>query len=188
MLIHDVIVKDRALTATPRVVVQHGVNSDAIRLALDDEYGMLDTVSIVFVTRYDQLSVPWKGTPVPIPQTMMDEPGEIGLVVVGRKGDDTRIVTRRMDSPLIVVESGPTSGVSPESPTLDEVEQAVVDANDAVRRVDEALDRLAQTGGGGRGTQISLGSGYPSLGGIEGDSYIDSDSGRLYKYQQTNNQ
>lgn len=188
MLIHDVMVRDRTLTATPRQVVQHGINSDAIRLALDDEYSTMDTVSIVFDTRYSQLSVLWQGEPVPIPQTMMDEPGKIGLIVVGRKGDDTRIVTRRMDFPLIVVESGPTSGYTPSTPTLDEVERAVVDAQDAVRRVDEALERLEQGGGGGRGTQISLGSGYPSLGGIEGDSYIDSDSGRLYEYQQTNNQ
>ena len=46
MLIHDCVIRDRTITASPRLIVQNGVNSDALRLTPDEEYSH-GTVTLV---------------------------------------------------------------------------------------------------------------------------------------------
>lgn len=183
LLVHDVTVRDRTLHATPLDVVQHGVNADSIRLILDAEYSAADTVTLVLSQRSRSTAIPWRGDPIPIPGDLMEEPGYIRLTVIGRTADGARVVTRRMTSPLTVVESGPIDGTyEPGDPALDEVEQLIVDANVAINDANAAAERADEAAA--RCNTISVGEGGPQLGGRLNDLYVDATSGELFRYEQ----
>lgn len=176
MLIHDCVIRDRTITASPRLIVQNGVNSDALRLTPDEEYSH-GTVTLVIARDGRSTAIPWLGTPIPVPGDMLQEPGEIRLTAICRPDDGTRIVTRRMETPLLVVRSGDLTG-SYESgdPALDEVEQAVADAREATRA---ALDAAA------RCNTIILTDGRPAAGGKANDLAISASDGTLWRYEET---
>ena len=178
MLVHIARVEARAISCEPRAVVQNGVNSDAIALDLDCEWESFDRVSLVVSKDGASTAIPWLGDPVPIPYEAMQDEGEIFLSVIGRKGDDVRVVTRRMSAPLQVVASGTIDGTyEPGDPALDEVQQAIKNAEDAAG---EAKDAAAQA----RSLpSIACGNGAPTLGRNRGDLYIDYGDGTLYEYQ-----
>ena len=183
LLVHDVTVRDRTLHATPLDVVQHGVNADSIRLILDAEYSGADTVTLVLSQRSRSTAIPWRGDPIPIPGDLMEEPGYIRLTVIGRTADGARVVTRRMTSPLTVVESGPIDGTyEPGDPALDEVERLIVDANVAINDANAAAERADEAAA--RCNTISVGEGGPQLGGRLNDLYVDASTGELFRYEQ----
>ena len=177
MLVHTATVRGRAVSAEPRRVVQRGVNSDAVSLDLDEELEAMDRVTLVLTKGGASTALPWAGEPLPVPYEIMEEPGPIYLTVVGRTGEDVRVVTERMASPLVVVESGEVDGTyEPGDPALDEVQRAIADAREAAVRADEAAERASSL------PSISCGGGAPSLGGVRGDLYIDSEGGALWEY------
>lgn len=175
MIVHEAMVRDRGLSCRPREVVQHGVNSDSVHLALDGEWASLARVTLVMSKGGLSTALPWRGEPLPIPYELMEEPGPLHLTVVGRTGDDVRVVTARMAMPLEVVPSGDLDGTyEPGDPALDEVQQAIEDARDAAS---EALEAA------GRCRTISCGAGAPESGGVAGDLYIDTETGGLYRLE-----
>lgn len=178
MLVHTAEVRGRRISVRPREVVQHGVNSDAVALDADAEWDGFDRVTVVMSKGGASTAIPYAGEPVPIPFELMEEPGAIYLTAIGRTGSDVRVVTARMPLPLTVVESGSVDGsYEPGDPALDEVQQAIEDARAAAGRADEAAERAGSL------PSISCGEGDPSLGNNEGDLYIDSGSGALWKYE-----
>lgn len=175
MLVHEARVRGRRLTCRPREVVQHGVNSDAVRLDLDDEWSGLARVTLVMSKGGLSTAVSWDGEPLAIPWDLMEEPGPLHLTVVGRTGSDVRVVTARMQAPMQVVPSGDLDGThEPGDPALDEVQQAIEDARDAASEAREAA---------GRCRTISCGPGGPGSGGVAGDLYIDTQTGELYRLE-----
>ena len=175
MIVHTATVRGRCLACEPRAVVQHGVNADAIDLDLDGEWADLARVSVVLSRDGTSTALPWRGEPVAIPYELMEEPGALRLSVVGRTGADLRIVTRAMAMPLEVVEGGAVDGsYEPGDPVLDEVQQVIEDAEGAAEAAREAAARCRT---------ISCGSGVPGGGGVAGDLYIDSETGKLYRLE-----
>ena len=178
MLVHTARVEARAISCEPRAVVQNGVNSDAILLDLDREWESFDRISLVVSKDGASTAIPYLGEPVPVPYEAMRDEGEIFLSVIGRKGNDVRVVTRRMSAPLQVVPSGDVDGTyEPGDPALDEVQQAIKDAEDAADAANAAAERA------GTLPTIACGSGAPTLGRNRGDLYIDYGDGTLYEYQ-----
>lgn len=175
MILHTATVRCRTLECEPRAVVQHGVNSDAVALDLDAEWGGAERVSLVLAKGGRATSLAWVGEPLRIPYELMEDTGPLYLTVVGRTGSDVRVVTRRMSMPLEVVEAGEVDGdYEPGAPVLDEVQQAIADAEGAASEAREAAARCRT---------ISCGKGGPEGGGVAGDLYIDSDSGNLYRLE-----
>lgn len=178
MLEHVATVRAREISCEPRSIVQHGVNSDSVRLSLDGEWASLERVTLVMSKGGLSTAVPYEGDPVPVPFELMEEVGPLYLTVVGRSGDDVRVVTERMALPCAVVESGAVDGTyEPGDPVLDEVQAAIADARDAAGEAREAAARC---------NTITLGAGPPESGGVVGDLYIDSDDYRLYRLEDTN--
>lgn len=176
MLIHDCVIRDRTITASPRLIVQNGVNSDTLRLIPDEEYSR-GSLTLVIARDGRSTAIPWLGTPIPVPFDMLQEPGEIRLTAICRPDDDTRIVTRRMESPMLVVRSGELNGsYEPGDPALDEVQQAIADANAAAERADQAAERC---------TAIILTDGRPSVFGKANDLAINTTDGTLWRYENT---
>lgn len=179
MLVHTARVEARAVSCDPRTVVQNGVNSDAIALDLDGEWSSFERVSLVMSKGGASTSVPWLGEPIPVPYEAMEDVGELFLTVIGRSGDDVRVVTRRMSAPLVVVESGDIErSYEPGDPALDEVQQAIKDAEDAAADANAAAEQARAL------PSISCGDGPPSLGRNRGDLYIDSKDGILYEFSE----
>lgn len=179
MLVHEAVVRDRAITCEERDVVQHGINSDAVSLSLDGEWDQFERITLVMTNEGRSTPYTYSGEPIHIPADFMETPGsDIHLSVVGRIGQDVRVVTQRMAMPLRVVESGRVDGIyEPGDPELDEVQQAIDDANAAAKRADAAADRAESA------ATISMGNGAPSVRQNEGSIYIDADSGDLWKYE-----
>lgn len=177
MLIHDVTIHDRTITASPRLIVQNGVNSDALRLIPDEEFSGTGPVTLVIARDGRSTAIPWLGTPIPVPGDMLQEPGEIRLTAICRPDDGTRIVTRSMESPMLVVRSGDLTGsYEPGDPALDEIQQAIADAREATRT---ALDAAA------RCNTIILTDGRPMVAGKENDIAVSTPDGTLWRYENT---
>lgn len=152
MLVHQARVRRREVSCSPREVVQHGVNADAVSLDLDAEWEGLARVTLVMAGEAGSYALPWEGAPVPVPWELMESPGPLRLTVVGRTGADVRVVTERMALPLQVVPSGDLGGdLEPGDPALDEVQQAIEDAREAA---EEARDAAALIPGGGEPGQV----------------------------------
>lgn len=175
MLVHVATVRGRRVSVWPRPIVQHGVNSDAVALDLDDEWADLARVTLVMSKGGLSTATTWEGEPIAVPWDLMEEPGPLHLTVVGRSGSDVRVVTERMQAPPHVVPSGELDGThEPGDPALDEVQQAIEDAREAAGEAREAA---------GRCRTISCGPGVPGSGGVAGDLYIDTETGELYRLE-----
>lgn len=147
MLVHVATVRGRRVSVWPRPIVQHGVNSDAVALDLDDEWADLARVTLVMSKGGLSTATTWEGEPIAIPWDLMEEPGPLHLTVVGRSGSDVRVVTERMQAPPHVVPSGELDGThEPGDPALDEVQQAIEDAREAAGEAREAA-ALIPSGG-----------------------------------------
>lgn len=123
MLTHTAQVRGRKIAWDVREVVQHGLNSDVIKLDLDAEWRECDAISVVlcdsslrepkrFVVNEDRALV--------LPPSMLSETGPFSTCVIGCKGGARRIVTAQERYPLVVVGSGCTGPLDPgeEQPDL----------------------------------------------------------------------
>lgn len=116
MLEHTLTVRDRCATVCPRAVVQHGINVDTLRLVTDSEYDGLSK-SVVFARcGMDPVEVAYTDRPIRIPWELLETPGELHVLVVGRQlnsdGETVaqQVVSARTKRPLVVVPSGPVTG------------------------------------------------------------------------------
>lgn len=123
MVTHTAQVRGRKIAWDVREVVQHGLNSDVIKLDLDAEWRECDAISVVlcdsslrepkrFVVNEDRALV--------LPPSMLSETGPFSTCVIGCKGGARRIVTAQERYPLVVVGSGCTGPLDPgeEQPDL----------------------------------------------------------------------
>lgn len=181
MLVHAARVRGRHIAWDRREVVQHGLNSDAVALDLDDEWRECDRIQAVLAGAGGPVRILVEGGSFPIPSALMEAPGAVRMCLMGHMGETVRIVTAKEAAPLTVVESGETAGTdpAPERPDLwaqlmAEIERAVATAEGVARRADA---------GEFDGAGIAAGARDPSSmeGARVGDLYINSESGELFE-------
>lgn len=196
---HTITVQSRRIRKIdPKRFVQHGISADEISLNLDSEWGEVDRILITL--QNEALDGPesiafleWDNetkNPVTVPKTLLSEVGALDISIIGYGDDIIRLVTEALsesakaqvvlaglvpdDSDLPSIDE---DGVTTLPELLDAVNEANKKADYAVEKVDN-IDEIA------RGSQISVGSGPPKVGGKEGDSYIDSETGEIYVFEE----
>lgn len=181
MIVHTARVRGRHIAWDRREVVQHGLNSDEVRLDLDAEWGACDRVQAVLAGAGGPVRVLAEGGRFGIPSALMERPGAIRMCLMGHAGDSVRIVTAREAAPLAVVESGETAGLDPAPERPDLWARLMAEVARAVAAA-EGVDRRADAGEFD-GAGISAGAREPSSmdGARAGDLYINTESGELYE-------
>lgn len=105
---HTLTVRGEEATIDDFKLTQDGEASDLIQLDLDGTWADLD----VYVTfaRYgsEPVEVDWTGDPMEVPAELLRTPGYLWLVVVGVDADQIK-VSRKLDQPIVIRESGATS-------------------------------------------------------------------------------
>ena len=180
--IHTLRVDMHRLSVDDPVVVAGGMGHDAIDLDLDNEWEGLSVV-ITIGPENRAVSVAYDGEPVTIPAECIDTPGMLPVSVTGYGEDGTVRVTTEQDCRLMrVVPSGVIEGEEavPDAPDL--LGQLVEAREDALQAAEEAREAADEAHAASRGTQVSITDGRPVIGGIEGDSAIDSKTGILYEF------
>lgn len=181
---HVLYVQGRHIEACGPVVVQNGILSDTIDLSLDSEWDGLCIV-VVMGDSTNPVKVEWTGEPISIPSQLMANPGWIPVSVVGYEGE-RRVTTAEAPRLLSVVPSGCVDGNDPYPEEPDLLSQLLDAKDEALEAAEDAREAIAgfDPGGGGvRGTQITVGDGAPVVGGMEGDSYVDADTGDLWVFE-----
>ena len=201
--IHTLRVDMHRLSVDDPVVVAGGMGHDAIDLDLDSEWKGLSVV-ITIGPENCAVSIAYDGEPVTIPAECIDTPGMLPVSVTGYGEDGTVRVTTEQDCRLMrVVPSGVIEGEEavPDAPdllgqlvearedaleasegALKASEEAKQASEDALQAAEEARDAAHDAQVASRGTQVSITDGRPVIGGIEGDSAIDSKTGILYEF------
>ena len=123
MQAHIASVRSRRIAWDVREVVQHGLNSDVIKLDLDAEWRECDAISVVLCDsslREPKRFVVNGDRTLELPPSMLSETGPFSTCVIGYKGGVQRIVTAQERYPLVVVGSGCTGPLDPgeEQPDL----------------------------------------------------------------------
>lgn len=186
---HVLKVERRKLSCRDAYIVANGIESDTIALCLDREWTGLRIVltmgegDTAVMTEVD-------GGEVYVPSTLLRRPGYLPVTVAGYGEGAKRILTARADRLFRVVPSGCFDGNDPvpEQPDLlSQLLAAETGANEAAERADVAADnadaaakRVYDALEVHRGTQVTVGSGSPQIGGISGDSYVDELTGTLW--------
>lgn len=194
--VHILRVDMHRLSVDDPVIVAGGMGHDAIDLDLDNEWEGLSVV-ITIGPENRAVSVAYDGGPVTIPAECIDVPGMLPVSVTGYGEDGTVRVTTEQDCRLMrVVPSGVIEGEEavPDAPDLlgqlvearDDAREASEEAKqaseDALQAAEEAREAAHDAQVAARGTQVSITDGRPVIGGIEGDSAIDSKTGILYEF------
>ena len=123
--------------------------------------------------------------------------------VIGYIGADVRLTVAKMLTPFAVITQSVHGEQEPPEPiediygqisgALDDAKGVVEAANEAISDVVEAVSKAnaaaeealkaAETAAlASRGTQVSVTDGRPTIGGIKGDSAIDSSTGTLWEF------
>lgn len=194
--VHTLRVDLHRISVDDPVVVAGGMGHDALDLDLDNEWEGLSVV-ITIGPENRAVSVAYDGEPVTIPAECIDTPGMLPVSVTGYGEDGTVRVTTEQDCRLMrVVPSGVIEGEDavPDAPdllgqlvearedALGAAESAQGAAEDALQAAEEAREAAEDAQAASRGTQVSITDGRPVIGGIEGDSAIDSKTGILYEF------
>lgn len=194
--VHTLRVDLHRISVDDPVIVAGGMGHDAIDLDLDNEWEGLSVV-ITIGPENRAVSIAYDGEPVTIPAECIDVPGMLPVSVTGYGEDGTVRVTTEQDCRLMrVVPSGVIEGEEavPDAPDLlGQLVEAREDAlqasegakqasEDALQAAEEAREAAHDAQVASRGTQVSITDGRPVIGGIEGDSAIDSKTGILYEF------
>lgn len=199
-MIHTITVQSRRIRKIdPKRFVQNGISADEILLNLDAEWAEVDRIIVSLhnpaVSGASAIAfLDWDATtkqPINVPKDILSEVGPMEISVVGYGDDVIRLVTEALSDtskPQVVL-----SGLVPEDSDLPfEDPEGVITlpdilekVEDAATKADLAMETVANIDEIARGTQVSVGSGPPKLGGKEGDSYIDSDTGEIYVFGDT---
>lgn len=154
MQVHKAQVRGRKIAWDVREVVQHGLNSDVIKLDLDAEWRECDAISVVLCDsslREPKRFVVNEDRALELPPSMLSETGPFSTCVIGYKGGVRRIVTAQERYPLVVVGSGCTGPLDPgeEQPDLwgqlMSAEAARIEAEFARAKAEQAR-AIAETG------------------------------------------
>lgn len=153
MLLHTATVRDRAITWDEREVVQHGLNSDTIRVDADSEFTSCDALALILCSASKPKPMRYmvdETLAVRIPSALMEQTGVLSVCLIGYVGGAVRIVTKQERMPLVVVKSGETGNIDPSDDNPDlwgqllAAEAARVEAENG-RQAAEALRVAAET-------------------------------------------
>lgn len=153
MKTHTLTVRDRAITWDEREVVQHGLNSDTIRVDAGSEFASCDTLALILCSASKPEPMRYmvdETLTVRIPSALMEQTGALSVCLIGYVGGAVRIVTKQERMPLVVVKSGETGGIDPDDDNPDlwgqllAAEAARVEAENG-RQAAEALRVAAET-------------------------------------------
>lgn len=199
MILHTVSLVDRKVKCNPKRFVQGGINADEIVVASDEEWTLCDKILVTFYnpsTTPETRLLPGIGQNLRVPKSVLEYVDDLYLSFTGYIDGEVRMTTQLMSSPANVVESGLVAGdITIEDEDLDFIGQLIDEVKDASGLMDDvegAIDRAneaaekAEQASQSRAPGISTGEGAPVIGGIKGDLYIDSESGALYEYTETN--
>lgn len=120
MVTHTAQVRGRKIAWDVREVVQHGLNSDVIKLDLDAEWRECDRIQAVLAGAGEPVRILVEGGGFNLPSSLMERTGPVRMCLIGYVGETARIVTAKEAKPLTVVESGEMGGAdpAPEQPDL----------------------------------------------------------------------
>ena len=153
MMLHTATVRHRAITWDEREVVQHGLNSDTIRVDADSEFTSCDTLALILCNASNPKPMRYmvdETLTVRIPSALMEQTGALSVCLIGYVGGAVRIVTKQERMPLVVVKSGETGSIDPSDDNPDlwgqllAAEAARVEAENG-REAAEALRVAAET-------------------------------------------
>lgn len=157
MIVHTARVRGRRIAWDRREVVQHGLNSDAVALDLDDEWRGCDRIQAVLAGAGGLVRILVEGGSFPIPSALMEAPGAVRMCLMGPKGDTG--------------EQGPKGEAGAVGPKGDKGETGAAGAKG------DKGDK------GEPGPGITFGSGAPQSGGVPGQAYVDVTTGTVYSYE-----
>ena len=122
-------------------IVQNGIDSDVLRVSLDSEWHGLGQCRAVFSNGQDNVTVLFEAAAevdIEIPWEVLQREGRLFVTLVGYPGEGSRIVTRLMERPFKVAESGRITGDDPAPPTMTEIENILHAANEALKDARDA--------------------------------------------------
>lgn len=180
--VHTLTVRGHEIRCCDPVVVANGIGHDALQLDLDPGWDGLD-VTVTIGGSYGPTSLVWSGEPVVIPASLIDHPGFLPVGIVGYgDGGKVRVLTAAADCLLKVVPSGPYEGDEPVPDPTDVLGQLLEARDEALEAAQRAEDAAEHAESVKRGTQVSVTDGRPTIGGIEGDSAIDPETGTFWEF------
>lgn len=184
-ILHTVTLENRRIKVNPKRFVQGGINSDEIVVSADAEWHECDHILVSF--QHDSIQDPMTliypgiGVPLKVPRKMMDPIGYFRLSFTGYVNGKVRLTTEiQSDSQACnVVEAGYIAGdyIDEEQEGIGDLIAQTLDAAEEAKEAAKLAEEAAK-----RATRISTGDGPPTLGGIEGDLYIDAQTGALYEF------
>ena len=203
-MVHVVTVKNRNMYITRNpVIVEDGQMVNVLVFEFDAEWAGLSVDFFLSDGKSEAYRFHYDGEPYAIPTQLISEPGVLQVGVIGYIGSDVRLTVAKMLTPFAVITQSVHGEQEPPEPiediygqisgALDDAKGVVEAANEAISDVVEAVSRAnaaaeealkaAETAAlASRGTQVSVTDGRPTIGGIKGDSAIDSSTGTLWEF------
>lgn len=203
-MVHVVSVKNRNMQITKNpVIVEDGQMVNVLVFEFDAEWAGMSVDFFLSDGKSEAYRFHYDGEPYAIPTQLISEPGVLQVGVIGYIGSDVRLTVAKMVTPFVVIIQSVHGEQEPPEPiediygqisgALDDAKGVVEAANEAISDVvaavsraneaaDEALKAAETAALASRGTQVSVTDGRPTIGGIEGDSAIDSKTGTLWEF------
>lgn len=203
-MVHVVTVKNRNMQITRNpVIVEDGQMVNVLVFEFDPEWAGMSIDFFLSDGKSEAHRFHYDGEPYAIPTQLISEPGVLQVGVIGYIGADVRLTVAKMVTPFAVITQSVHGEQEPPEPiediygqisgALDDIKGLTNDANEAISgaldaaskandAAEEALKAAETAALASRGTQVSVTDGRPTIGGIEGDSAIDSSTGTLWEF------
>lgn len=203
-MVHVVSVKNRNMQITKNpVIVEDGQMVNVLVFEFDAEWAGMSVDFFLSDGKSEAHRFHYDGEPYAIPTQLISEPGVLQVGVIGYIGSDVRLTVAKMLTPFAVITQSVHGEQEPPEPiediygqisgALDDIKGLTDDANEAISgaldaaskandAAEEALKAAETAALASRGTQVSVTDGRPTIGGIEGDSAIDSSTGILWEF------
>lgn len=185
MRTHTGTIRNRELTIDDLSLVAGTVGEDALTLDCDEEWDGL-SVTVAFIGDNHTVAPAHVDGAWPVPWECIQHPGKVYVVVEGRDSDGRVLAHATMARPMTCRSSGtPIVASSPTDPTVTELTQARLDAEDAtakalesaitavtVSTLDAGADATAALSAGTDGQTLALGipRGAQGVQGPKGDT------------------
>ena len=138
MRTHIGTIRNRELTIDDLSLVAGTVGEDALTLDCDEEWGGL-SVTVAFIGDNHTVAPAYVDGAWPVPWECIQHPGKVYVVVEGRDSDGRVLAHATMARPMTCRSSGtPIVASSPTDPTVTELTQARLDAENATAKALES--------------------------------------------------
>lgn len=157
---------------SPETVIQNGVNVDDLILEMDDEWGAMDSIVVVFTLRYtDSEDGTTKeiakemlhsfGQTIRVPWECLEHTGRLTVSFTGYVEMKKVMTTMFPDSFWTVVQNGPVTGDVPLDPTptlYEQIMAATAAAENAAQQAEQARTQLLEDKASGlfNGTSVTI--------------------------------